>query len=139
MINNKGQSALEYLMTYGWALVVIIIVIAALFAFGIFNPPMNCSAFNGRLLLKEFNVTPTNIQMVITNGTGGAITGLTISGAGCTAEPAGVAVGATSDATLTLGTCTLSGNINQVITAAYTSEGGLDKTEISTCSGTVSG
>jgi hypothetical protein len=30
MFSKKGQSALEYLMTYGWALVVIVIVIAAL-------------------------------------------------------------------------------------------------------------
>ncbi len=29
-INQRGQSALEYLMTYGWALVVIVIVVAAL-------------------------------------------------------------------------------------------------------------
>lgn len=29
-MNDKGQSALEYLMTYGWALVVIVIVIGAL-------------------------------------------------------------------------------------------------------------
>jgi hypothetical protein len=29
-INQRGQSALEYLMTYGWALVVIVVVVAAL-------------------------------------------------------------------------------------------------------------
>jgi len=37
-MERKGQSALEYLMTYGWALVTVVIVVAALFAFGIFNP-----------------------------------------------------------------------------------------------------
>ena len=35
---RKGQGAMEYLMTYGWALLVIIIVGAALFALGILNP-----------------------------------------------------------------------------------------------------
>ncbi len=30
IFNKKGQSALEYLMTYGWALVVIVVVVAAL-------------------------------------------------------------------------------------------------------------
>jgi hypothetical protein len=35
---RKGQGAMEYLMTYGWALLVIIIVGAALFALGVLNP-----------------------------------------------------------------------------------------------------
>ncbi len=36
--NRKGQTAMEYLMTYGWAILIIIIVAAALFALGVFNP-----------------------------------------------------------------------------------------------------
>ena len=35
--NFKLQSAMEYLMTYGWALLVIAIVLVALFALGVFN------------------------------------------------------------------------------------------------------
>ena len=38
MVNRKAQSALEYLMTYGWAILIIVIVGAALFALGVFNP-----------------------------------------------------------------------------------------------------
>jgi len=34
----KAQAAMEYLMTYGWAILIVIIVAAALYAFGIFNP-----------------------------------------------------------------------------------------------------
>ena len=34
----KGQGALEYLMTYGWALLVIVVVGAALYALGVLNP-----------------------------------------------------------------------------------------------------
>ncbi|MBU1135276.1 MAG: hypothetical protein V1693_04530 [Nanoarchaeota archaeon] len=34
----KGQAAMEYLMTYGWAILIVIIVAAALFALGVFNP-----------------------------------------------------------------------------------------------------
>ena len=34
----KGQSAMEYLMTYGWAIIIVIIVAAALYALGVFNP-----------------------------------------------------------------------------------------------------
>lgn len=35
---RKGQGAMEYLMTYGWALLVIVVVGAALFALGVLNP-----------------------------------------------------------------------------------------------------
>ena len=34
----KAQSAMEYLMTYGWAILIVIIVAAALYALGLFNP-----------------------------------------------------------------------------------------------------
>ena len=34
---NKSQSAMEYLMTYGWAILIIAIVLVALFSLGIFN------------------------------------------------------------------------------------------------------
>ena len=32
------QSAMEYLMTYGWAILIIAVVLAALFELGVFNP-----------------------------------------------------------------------------------------------------
>jgi hypothetical protein len=35
---RKAQSALEYLTTYGWAILILSVVIAALAALGIFNP-----------------------------------------------------------------------------------------------------
>lgn len=35
---RKGQAAMEYLMTYGWALVALVVVIAAIMATGAFNP-----------------------------------------------------------------------------------------------------
>ena len=35
---RKGQSALEYLVTYGWAILAIVIIAATLWYFGIFNP-----------------------------------------------------------------------------------------------------
>ncbi|MGC8652322.1 MAG: hypothetical protein ACP5UH_03690 [Candidatus Micrarchaeia archaeon] len=35
--SRKAQSAMEYLMTYGWAILIIAIVIAALFSLGVFS------------------------------------------------------------------------------------------------------
>ena len=34
---TKAQSAMEYLMTYGWAILIIAVVLAALFAIGTFG------------------------------------------------------------------------------------------------------
>ena len=33
----KSQSAMEYLMTYGWAILIIAVVLGALFSLGVFN------------------------------------------------------------------------------------------------------
>ena len=41
---NKSQSALEYMMTYGWAILIIVIVAAVLYSFGIFSPSSSISA-----------------------------------------------------------------------------------------------
>ncbi len=38
MKTAKGQAAMEYLATYGWALLILAIVIAAILATGVFNP-----------------------------------------------------------------------------------------------------
>ena len=35
---KKAQAAMEFLMTYGWAILVVLIVLAALFYLGIFSP-----------------------------------------------------------------------------------------------------
>ncbi len=37
-VGLKSQSAMEYLMTYGWAILIIAIVLLAFFALGVFNP-----------------------------------------------------------------------------------------------------
>ena len=49
----KSQSAMEYLMTYGWAILIIAVVLGALFQLGVFNannfapkaPPGACQVF----------------------------------------------------------------------------------------------
>ncbi len=50
---RKSQSAMEYLMTYGWAILIIAVVLGALFQLGVFNannfvpkaPPGSCQVF----------------------------------------------------------------------------------------------
>jgi hypothetical protein len=38
MKRTKGQASLEFLMTYGWAIIVIAVVLVAIWQWGIFNP-----------------------------------------------------------------------------------------------------
>lgn len=84
-MTRKAQSAMEYLMTYGWAILIVIIVAAALYALGIFNPatytqstavgfqgfqvPTGGWQFtsNGQLTLQLRNMAGSNIE--ITNVT----------------------------------------------------------------------
>ncbi len=73
MFDKKGQSALEYLMTYGWALVVIIIVIAALFALGILSPATyqgdSCRGF-GKIAYQDHVAQSDKFSIVLSNGIG---------------------------------------------------------------------
>lgn len=50
MKQKRGQAAMEFLMTYGWAILVVLIAIGALAYFGVLNP--------GRFLPSSCTVTP---------------------------------------------------------------------------------
>ena len=43
LTTKTGQSALEYMMTYGWAILIIVIVAVILYSMGIFNPASSVS------------------------------------------------------------------------------------------------
>ncbi len=69
---KKGQSALEYLMTYGWALLIIVVVGAALYALGVLNPATyqqkTCTGMT-YFLYKDHRLTSGgNFDIQLTNG-----------------------------------------------------------------------
>jgi hypothetical protein len=135
-LNNKGQSALEYLMTYGWALVVIVIVVAALFAFGVFNTPANCTQFAGRILLKDYSITAAGITLAIQNGSAGAMTGITASGDLGAGTPGVTTLARSADTNVTY-TGTVASGSTKNLRVTYTSSG-ISHTETTTCvAGTV--
>src|SRR3989338_3645135 len=73
----KGQSALPILTTYGWAIGIIVIVVAAMFALGILNPSTytsdSCVGF-GKLPYQEHKVDTDGIlTLVLKNGVGRSI------------------------------------------------------------------
>lgn len=73
---KRGQSALEYLMTYGWALVVIVIAVAALVV--LINPSTiqgnQCDAKIGPFTVSQSQVIAGSTQLVLVNQTGQGVT-----------------------------------------------------------------
>jgi len=70
---KRGQAAMEFLMTYGWAILVVLVVIAALAYFGVLSPsnllPEKCT-FPVSLSCSDFSVSTTGITLVFQNGAG---------------------------------------------------------------------
>ena len=77
MVKKRGQAAMEFLMTYGWALLVVLVAIGALASFGVLNPsgflPETCTMIPG-IACTDFAVGVDNIEIVLTNGMGTKLT-----------------------------------------------------------------
>ena len=69
---KKAQAAMEFLMTYGWAILVVLIVLAALFYLGIFTPstPNVCIA-SAPITCPDVRLTGSNDQLTIVMATSG--------------------------------------------------------------------
>jgi hypothetical protein len=76
-MNKRGQAATEFLMTYGWAILVVGIAIASLAYFGVLSPdqflPEKCT-FPAGLGCVDHKITETNVQLYIQNSMGYDIT-----------------------------------------------------------------
>ena len=135
----KAQAAMEYLMTYGWAILIVIIVAAALYALGVFDP----ATWTGTRSTGFANIgQPTDwiynsggsFYITIKNSLGNSITVSSVS-AECGTGGAAVTLTNTTDG-LTLsagstqefnGTCigiTPGGSYSTQITVSYTKLGG---------------
>ena len=77
-MKRRGQASLEYLTTYGWAFILIIIMVGAMAFFGILNPkkllPDRC-AFSSDISCKDFVVSGTadTVMLKLQNNVGEAI------------------------------------------------------------------
>ena len=128
-MRKKAQSAMEFLMTYGWAILVVLAAIVALAYFGVLSPdrflPEKCNLPSGIDCLNP-KYSGTAIEMVIKNGGGFDMSGVsvTVDGTGCNAADT------TSQTTLINGqqatytiTCSpSSGKFKGDITVAYTNQ-----------------
>jgi len=84
---TRAQSAMEYLMTYGWAILIIAVVLGALFALGVFNQSglsanacvapagfycENAIFYHGVVGSGSGSVVPGNIVLTVGQDTGAA-------------------------------------------------------------------
>ncbi|MDP2907231.1 MAG: hypothetical protein Q8O03_04790 [Nanoarchaeota archaeon] len=146
---RKGQAAMEFLMTYGWAILVVLVAIGALAYFGVLSPeqflPEKCtiSTGSGLFCIDHSAVGGTadaitlRTQNILTDSVTIAVGGATVSftGSDGTAETCtnNAALTLTADQTdnLVLDTCTglaVGEKVKGDISITYTKAGGLTKT-----------
>ena len=90
---KKSQAAMEFLMTYGWAILVVLVAIGALAYFGVLSPdkflPSKCQLPAG-IACVDFRVqagaTPTagTIDIILRNGLGFDVEAVSVASASCT-------------------------------------------------------
>ena len=83
VVGARAQSALEYLMTYGWALIVIALVVGVLVFIMAPQSDVSFSSNNRAVLVKDSSVHNNGVVgLVLQNATGGPIrvTGLYLLG-----------------------------------------------------------
>lgn len=86
---RKSQAALEFIMTYGWAILVVLVAIGALAYFGVLDPgkflPSTCTLPAGIACLDHLaSGADGAILVTLQNSLGYDITTITVKMSGCT-------------------------------------------------------
>jgi hypothetical protein len=81
--NLKSQAAMEFLMTYGWAILVVLVAIGALAYFGVLNPakflPSSCIITPGISCEDHLVKADGTASIIIRNGMGVTLNNLNMS------------------------------------------------------------
>src|SRR3989344_1627621 len=88
-LNTRAQAAMEFLMTYGWAILVVLVAIGALAYFGVLNPgrflPSSCTIGPG-IGCDDFKVEATQLTLVLRNGLGDDLTNVGVNVGTCAVQ-----------------------------------------------------
>ncbi|NCO11108.1 hypothetical protein CO038_01035 [Candidatus Pacearchaeota archaeon CG_4_9_14_0_2_um_filter_39_13] len=77
MRNKRGQAAMEFLMTYGWAILAAIIAIGVLAYFGVFSPGQyvgSSAVVTAPWYANAWNIDTTNVNLELQNNGGETLT-----------------------------------------------------------------
>jgi len=109
-MEKKAQAATEFLMTYGWAILVVGVAIAALAYFGVLSPsrflPNKCTLPSGIACI-DHKVDASSVTMILQNSLGYTInvTSINLTDVGCANTSIGVQLQNGGQGTFTIG-CT---------------------------------
>jgi hypothetical protein len=130
-MRRKGQAAMEFLMTYGWAILAAVIVIGVLAAFGVFNPstyvPNRC-ILSAPLGCNAGTASAANVILEIQNGAGGEVVISSIAVEGCATDTTGWTLAdgdLSAPITITCTSALAQGKFQGKLTVTYTKEGSL--------------
>jgi len=96
MERKKGQASMEFLMTYGWAILAAVLAVGVLAYYGVFSPGNslpNICTLNAPLGCDENIVNDTGVRIIARNGAGTAITVSNFSVQGCADDTSGITIG----------------------------------------------
>ena len=141
--NKKGQAAMEFLMTYGWAILAAVVVIGALGTYFYFNQGTKTSVFvNAPFYGVAAQVNSGQLVLEIQNNGGQDLTNITVSVPeyGCTPNSTGFngSIGTPQVVTLNCTGLTSGVKVSGDVTITYRTPGSsLDQTSTGSVSGTV--
>ena len=128
---KKAQAAMEFLMTYGWAILVVLVAIGALAYFGVLSPdkmlPEKCIISSGSgLFCDKFSVGTNFITIKVKNSLAEQviITNASVTDIACnpftTADNVTIAASGTGNIEFT--NCTLGSKISEDLAITFTDE-----------------
>ncbi len=123
-MRRKGQAAMEFLMTYGWAILVVLIAIGALAYFGVLNPsrflPESCTIGPG-IGCDDFKIIADGTTTIrIRNGMGEGLTAVAVTLEAACSGSATIADGAQEEYSCAGTAGTAGDRYKSDITFAYT-------------------
>lgn len=85
-MGKKGQAMLNFLTSYGWAILIVLIVLGLIFYFSVLKSyPQTCVINNDNFICNEFTVKPTQVEMLLKNN-GEEINNIDIKVMGCSTK-----------------------------------------------------
>lgn len=135
---KRAQAAMEFLMTYGWAVLIILVAVSALAYFGILNSdkflPERCLMPPGIACLGH-KATTSAVTVVLQNGLGSDITidtiGISVSGSSICSISPGSSLQNGDKATYTVTSCSTGTSGNKFkgdVNFVYTDENSIQHT-----------
>jgi len=126
---KKAQAAMEFLMTYGWAILVVLVAIGALAYFGVLSPdkmlPEKCIISSGSgLFCDKFSIGTNFITIKIKNSLAEQIiiTNASITDTACNPFLVNVTIIASGTGNIELTNCTLGSKISEDLAITFVDE-----------------